>query len=82
MHSTKAAVDTAVDTVVSSAATTAMGGGATTSLFGWITSNHSIAVMGLMVAILGFSVNLYFQLRRDRREQELHQSNLDKNRGI
>lgn len=64
------------EATVTSLASKGMGGGATASIFGWITSNEAIAIVGVVITILGFVVNFIFQVRRDRREQELHRANL------
>lgn len=63
-------------TVTEVASKGGMGGGATTSLLGWMTSNEAVVLTGLLVTVLGFAINLYFQIRRDRREQELQRIRL------
>lgn len=67
---------TSVEATVASAASKGMGGGTVTSVYGWITSNEMIALVGLTITILGFIVNCIFQYRRDRREQELQRAKL------
>lgn len=58
-----------VETAVVSVATKlGMGGGSATSAFGWLTSNNTVVVVGLLVTVLGFMVSLFFQRRRDKRE--------------
>lgn len=61
-----------VDETISSAASWGSAGGGATSLYGWLTSNEMLALIGAAVAVLGFIVNVIFQIRRDRRETELH----------
>lgn len=68
--------DAGVDAVVTSVASKTMGGGATASVMGWLSSNEGIAITGLMLAIAGFIVNLIFQARRDYRERVLHEAEL------
>lgn len=63
---------TSLDETIASAASWGSAGGGATSLYGWLTSNDMLAVIGAVVAVLGFLVNLIFQVRRDRREAELH----------
>jgi len=63
---------TSLDETISSAASWGSAGGGATSLYGWLTSNEMLAFIGAVVAVLGFLVNLIFQVRRDRREAELH----------
>ena len=57
-----------VEATVASAAnkTTVVGG--ITSALGWVTQVNWVAVTGIVVAVAGLLVNMYFQLRRDRRE--------------
>lgn len=65
-----------VEATVSSIASKGMGGGAGAAIFGWFTSNEGMAFVGVSVTVLGFIVNLIFQLRRDRRELELQRAKL------
>lgn len=65
-----------VDEAVTTAATRTMGGGSVMGMIGYITSTEGIAVLGLLLAGLGFFVNWIFQLRRDIRESELHKARL------
>lgn len=67
---------TNADNMISHAATKVTEVGALASIGGWVTSNTLVAIFGLMVAILGFMVNLYFQSRRDRREAQLHDAKM------
>lgn len=69
------------EATVSSIASKSMGGGATASVLGWLSSNEAIAVVGVTITILGFIVNLIFQVRRDRREAELQRVKIDDIRG-
>lgn len=48
-----------------------MGGGASASVYGWLTSSEAIAVIGILITVLGFIVNWFFQRRRDKREVEV-----------
>lgn len=66
-----------VEATVTSVASRGMGGGAATSVLGWMTSHEGIALTGIAITVLGFAVNLVFQIRRDMREQELHRSKLN-----
>lgn len=71
--------NTSVDTSVASLAAKASGGGTATSIFGWITSNEMMALLGVVIAFLGFSVNVFFKIREDRRQQELHRLAMSRN---
>lgn len=44
-------------------------GGAAVGLFGWLASINWIGLIGAAVAVVGLIANVYFQVRRDRREQ-------------
>jgi fucose permease len=57
-------------------ASKSMSGGAATSVFGWISSNEGIALIGLVITVLGFFVNFIFQLRRDKREAAWQQAQI------
>jgi len=65
-----------VEATVTSVASRGMGGGAATSMVGWLASNEAIALIGVIITVLGFVVNLIFQIRRDRRDQELQRVKL------
>ena len=41
--------------------------------WGAMTFNQIMMLIGTVLALATFSVNLYFQKRRERREQELHE---------
>ena len=41
--------------------------------WGAMTFNQIMMLIGTVLAIATFAVNLYFQRRRERREQELHE---------
>jgi fucose permease len=64
--------------IATSVASKSMGGGAATSILGWISSNEGIALIGLGITVAGFIVNFVFQFRRDRREAELLRQKLRK----
>lgn len=44
------------------------GGGALVGLVGFIAQINWIGVMGVIIALGGLAVNVYFSIRRDRRE--------------
>lgn len=60
-----------IEELATSVASKSMGTGAAASIFGWISSNEGIALIGLGITILGFITNFIFQIRRDRREAQL-----------
>lgn len=54
-------------TLANATAKYGMGGGAVTSLIGWLSSSEAVLLIGVIVTILGFIVNFIFQVRRDNR---------------
>ena len=50
-----------------------MAGGTLASVFGWFTSNGAAVFVGILITILGFVMNAWFQRRRDARELLYHQ---------
>lgn len=52
---------------IKSSATTTWGG-ALAGLAGWLSSVNWLGLTGALVAVGGLAVNVYFQIRRDRRE--------------
>jgi len=60
--------DVAVEaTVISTSGKTTMGGAAT-GIVGWLASVNWIGASGILIALAGLVVNIYFQIRKDRRE--------------
>ncbi|MCO7513730.1 holin [Pseudomonas guariconensis] len=57
-----------VEVVGASVANKGMLVGATTGVAGWLTQVNWIGVAGVAIALLGFLVSTWFQIRRDRRE--------------
>jgi len=60
--------DVATEAAGISVSNKVVAGGATTGLFGWLTQINWIGAIGALVAIVGLAANIYFQIRRDRRE--------------
>ena len=44
--------------------------------WGAMTFNQIMMLIGIVLSLATFAVNLYFQKRRERREQELHESRM------
>lgn len=57
-----------MDVVGASVANKVTGAGAVTGAFGWLVDINWIGLAGVGIAVLGFAVNTYFQVRKDRRE--------------
>ena len=50
--------------------------GASTGLVGWLSQVNWIGFIGVALAALGFLVNTYFQIRKDRRESAESQARI------
>lgn len=57
-----------VEAVGVSVATKGMWAGAGTGLAGFLSQANWIGIIGVLLAALGFLVNTWFQIRKDRRE--------------
>ncbi len=82
----------AVSTAVSAAASKAMYGGAGGTLLGWAASIDWLTLAGVVIALLGFLLNAYFQYKKSKRdelesllrmqrEQDKHEIEMKKLRG-
>lgn len=63
------AVSAAVEITGASVASKATTAGAGVAGIGWLFSSESAVFFGIVVGVIGLLVNVYFQSRRDRREQ-------------
>lgn len=69
--------DTATDAVALIAAKTATyGGGASALVFG-LNANEVAAILGVLVAVAGLCVQVFYNRRRDRREAEYHRERME-----
>lgn len=57
-----------VEAVGASVASKGMLAGAGAGLFGFLSQANWIGIIGVVLAALGFAVNTWFQIRKDRRE--------------
>lgn len=62
----------ALDVAAVSIASKTTAGGGVAGLIGFVASINWLGVSGFAIAILGYATNLYFQRRRDKRDQEEH----------
>ena len=46
--------------------------GAIAGLIAWFKNVDWLAVVGIILAVLGFAINQYYQWKRNKREEELH----------
>ena len=61
--------DAAIDAIAIPASNKTTAGGAVTGILGWLASVNWLGVSGVLIALVGLIVNIYFQWRRDRRER-------------
>ena len=66
-------IQNATETTISAVSGKATYAGSATTLGGWAISNEIVALVGLVLAVLGFIVNLIFKIREDRRRVEAHE---------
>lgn len=57
-----------IESVGSSVASKTTVVGALTGVAGWMAQINWIGLAGVLVALMGLAANIYFQVRRDRRE--------------
>lgn len=57
-----------VEAVGASVASKGMLVGASTGFVGWLSQVNWVGFAGVAIALIGFLVNTYFQIRKDRRE--------------
>lgn len=57
-----------VEVVGASVANKGMLVGGAAGMVGWLSQVNWIGIAGVVVAVLGLMINLYFQVRKDRRE--------------
>lgn len=63
----------AVEAVVAASASKATYGGAVATGLGWLLSSEFVTLVGLLLGVAGFVVNLWFRSRQDLREQREHE---------
>lgn len=62
-----------IETTLAAAGSKATYGGASTSIVAWFLSSEFGMLAGLCIALGGLAVNIYFQHKRDKREQAEHE---------
>ena len=66
-------VQAAAELAASTAATKITYTGSIASISGWVFDSDVIAMGGLVLAVVGFVVNLIFKIREDQRQVEAHE---------
>jgi hypothetical protein len=61
-----------IDAALATASSTISKGGAVGAVGGWLFSSEFAAFCGVVIAALGFAASVYYNQRRDRREEEEH----------
>lgn len=62
-----------IDATMAAAGSKATYTGATTTIFGYLTSNEFAVLAGLVLGIAGFVVNWYYRHKEDKRQQAEHE---------
>lgn len=68
--------DQATEAAIAGVAQKAAYGGGTTAVIGGLTANEIAAFGGLLIAVLGLLVQLYYKWKADRREERLSAAQL------
>lgn len=68
--------DQAAEVTIAAVAHKVTTAGGVAAIFGGLTANDIAAFGGLLVAVIGVIVQIYFNRKRDRRETELHKARL------
>lgn len=71
----------AIEVVGASIANKATATGAVTGVLGYLVDINWVGLVGVAVAVLGLLSNLYFQIRRDRREAAESDARIEALRG-
>lgn len=66
-----------IDTVLAASGAKATQVGATTSVVSWMLSSQFGVLVGIVVGLVGLSVNWYYRHKQDRREQREHEARMD-----
>lgn len=72
----KEAHQTAFDAAIAASASKAMYAGGGVSGTGFMLSNEFIGLVGLLIALAGFFVNLHFKRKDDKRLQAFHDAKM------
>jgi len=70
-----ATIEAIADTVTAAASKATYTGAGTVGV-GWLMSSEAAILIGLVLAVGGFVVNLLFSIRRDRREMREHEKKM------
>ncbi|MCE1001845.1 holin [Pseudomonas sp. NMI1173_11] len=70
-----------VEAVGASVASKGLYAGGVAGLVGWVTQVNWVGVGGVVLALLGFLVNTWFQIRKDRREAAESQARIEALKG-
>lgn len=71
--------DSVIDNALISLSSKSTIGGLFTSIYGWLTQTGSAVFIGIVITILGFLINYYFQKKKAKRDLILWQQMFDAN---
>lgn len=69
--------EVAIEAAGITVANKSMGVGAATGLLGFFASVNWLGLTGVLVGLVGLMANIYFQIRRDRRESAESRARMD-----
>jgi cytochrome c biogenesis factor len=65
-----------IDAAISAVGSKVTYAGSAGSVLSWMTSNEGGVAIGVLVAVIGLAVNVFFKWREDRRQQEEHEERM------
>lgn len=68
--------DAAAETLAISVASKTTYTAGAASAVGWVASIDWLSIVGALVAVVGLAVNIYFLVRKDRRETAIHKQRI------
>lgn len=70
------AISATVDVVGASVSGKTVAVGTGTTAVGWLMSSEAGVLIGIAIGVIGLLFSLFFQIRRDRREQREHEAKM------
>lgn len=70
-----------IDAAIAAAASKATYAGTGFSFYSWLTSSEGGVVVGIVIAVIGLLINIYFKRREDQRQQTEHEARMRAIRG-
>lgn len=68
-------IESLPDTAIATSSATTIGAGFA-GLLSWLGQINWVGLISVLVAVTGLAANIYFQIKRDKREKSLHEFTL------